>query len=186
MNIATEKQAARKAAMARRKRAHEAGKGAAEAAARHLLAWLKTRPKHTPVSGYMPIHSELDILPAMRALHEEGHALCVPVIIGKAMPLKFSAWTPDTRMTRGAFGALVPETPRWLRPALLLCPMLAFDAACQRMGYGGGFYDRTIAALAPVRAMGFAYAAQQVDRLPAEPTDMPLDGVITEAGIIWP
>ncbi len=186
MNIALEKQAARKAAMARRKRAHKAGTGAAEAAAQHLLSWLKTRPKLQTIAGYMPIHTELDILPAMHALHEKGHALCVPVIVGKAMPLRFGAWAPDTKMTKGAFGALVPENPKWLTPELLLCPMLGFDSACQRMGYGGGFYDRTIAALSPVQAMGFAYAGQQVDHLPTEPTDMPLDGVITETGIFWP
>jgi len=132
----------------------------------------------------MPIHTELDILPLMQALHGRGYALSVPVIIGKAMPLKFRAWTPKTPMRRGAFGAMVPESGEWLRPDLLLCPMLAFDASGQRMGYGGGFYDRTIAALAPVRALGFAYKAQRVDGLPHEATDMPLEGVVTEFGII--
>jgi len=186
MNITVKKQAARTAAMARRKVAHAAAKGAGEAAAQHLLAWLETHPKLRIISGYMPIHTELDILPAMHALHEKGYALCVPVIMGKAKPLKFSAWTPDTRMTKGAFGAMVPENSDWLRPDLLLCPMLAFDAKAQRMGYGGGFYDRTIAALAPVRTLGFAYAAQQVAHLPTEPTDMPLEGVITEKGLFSP
>lgn len=183
MNIAAEKQTARKAAMAQRKLAHTAAIGAGGAAAAHLLAWLETQPKLTTVSGYMPIHTELDILPAMFALHEKGYALCVPVIMGKAMPLKFSAWTPDTKMVKGPFGAMVPENSTWLRPELLLCPMLAFDDAGQRMGYGGGFYDRTIAKLSPVRALGFAYAAQQVKCLPTEPTDMPLEGVITEVGL---
>ncbi len=186
MNIAVEKQAARKAAMAQRKEVHGAAKGAGEAAALHVLAWLETQPKLHIISGYMPIHTELDILPAMHALHKKGYALCVPVIMGKAMPLKFSAWTPDTKMIKGEFGAMVPENSHWLRPELLLCPMLAFDATGQRMGYGGGFYDRTIAALAPVRTLGFAYAAQQVAHLPTEPTDMPLEGIITEKGLFSP
>ncbi len=186
MNIAAKKQAARTAAMAVRKRAHEANTGAGEAAAQHVLAWLETQPKLHTISGYMPIHSELDILPAMQALHEKGYALCVPVIIGKAMPLKFSAWTPNTKMVKGAFGAMMPENNQWLRPELLLCPMLAFDDTCHRMGYGGGFYDRTIAALMPVRTLGFAYAAQHVGTLPTEPTDMPLEGVITENGLFSP
>jgi len=186
MNITDEKQAARKAAMAQRKRAHEAADGAGKVAAQHLLTWLENQPKLRVISGYMPIHTELDILPAMHALHENGHALCVPVIMGKAMPLRFSAWTPETKMVKGPFGAMVPERSQWLRPELLLCPMLAFDATGQRMGYGGGFYDRSIAALAPVRALGFAYAAQKVDTLPHEPTDMPLEGVITEKGLFSP
>ncbi|HIP23533.1 MAG TPA: 5-formyltetrahydrofolate cyclo-ligase [Rhodobacteraceae bacterium] len=186
MNIVVEKHAARKAAMAQRKGAHEAANGAGKVAAQHLLAWLETQPKLNTISGYMPIHTELDILPAMHALHEKGYALCVPVIMGKAMPLKFSTWTPDTKMVKGPFGAMVPECDSWQRPDLLLCPMLAFDGAFQRMGYGGGFYDRTIAALAPVRALGFAYAAQQVKTLPSEPTDMPLEGVFTEKGLFSP
>jgi len=186
MNIADKKQAARKAAMAQRRVAHAAAKGAGEAAAGHMLAWLAAQPKLRVISGYMPIHTELDILPTMHELHEKGYSLCVPVIMGKAKSLKFSAWTPDTKMTKGAFGAMVPENSDWLRPDLLLCPMLAFDAKAQRMGYGGGFYDRTIAALAPVRTLGFAYAAQQVAHLPTEPTNMPLEGVITENGLISP
>ncbi len=186
MAIADEKQAARKAAMVVRKQAHMAATGAGNAAARHLLGWLETLPDVRVISGYMPIHSELDILPAMQALHARGFHVAVPVIMAKAQPLRFRQWVPDTLMQRGAFGAMVPEAGAWLRPDLLLCPMLAFDTTGQRMGYGGGFYDRTLAELAPVRAMGFAYAAQQVASLPHEPTDMPLDGVITESGIMWP
>ena len=185
MTISDEKQAARKAAMAVRKRAHAAALGAGEAAAGHVLRWLESMPDLRAVAGYMPIHTELDILPLMRALHGRGYALSTPVIVGKAMPLRFRAWTPESRMIRGPFGAMVPESGAWLRPDLLLCPMLAFDATGQRMGYGGGFYDRSIAALAPVRALGFAYGAQQVASLPHEATDMPLEGVATEAGIVW-
>ncbi len=185
MTIADEKQTARKAAMAVRKAAHGAALGAGAAAAKHVLAWLESVPEMRSISGYMPIHTELDIMPLMRALHGRGYALSVPVIIGKAMPLKFKAWTPESRMVSGPFGALVPETGDWLRPDLLLCPMLAFDGSGQRMGYGGGFYDRSLAALWPVRALGFAYAAQQVQYLPHEATDMPLEGVATETGIVW-
>lgn len=185
MNIADKKQAARKAAMAVRKVAHAAAEGAGDAAASQVLSWLETVPELRSVSGYMPIHTELDILPLMHALHARGYALSVPVIMGKAMPLKFRAWTPESRMISGPFGAMVPESGDWLQPDLLLCPMLAFDGTGQRLGYGGGFYDRSIAALSPVRALGFAYGAQEVDSLPHEPTDMLLDGVATETGIVW-
>lgn len=185
--IAAQKQAVRKAAMATRKAAHEAAKGAGEVACAHFLTWLDSTPMPRVVSSYMPIYSEIDIRPAMLALHQRGVAICLPVIIGKAQPLKFRSWTPDVPMVRGSFGAKVPESGAWLRPDLLLCPMLAFDAGGQRMGYGGGFYDRSIAELKaekPVQALGYAYAAQQVENLPHEPTDQRLDGVITETGFI--
>ena len=185
MTIADEKQAARLAAMAMRKGVHGAAVGAGEAAAGHVLAWLESVPEVRSVAGYMPIHTELDVMPLMRALHRRGYALSTPVIIGKAQPLKFRVWTPESQMVRGPFGAMVPESGAWQRPDLLLCPMLAFDATGQRMGYGGGFYDRSIAELAPVRTLGFAYTAQQVENLPHEATDMPLEGVATEAGIVW-
>lgn len=184
-DITAKKQAARKAAMAARKLAHDSATGAGGAAAGHLLAWLETKPEIASISGYMPIHSELDILPAMRALHARGYAISVPVIMAKAQPLRFRRWTPETTLIKGPFGAMVPKTGAWQRPDLLLCPMLAFDGSGQRMGYGGGFYDRTIAALSPVRALGYAYAAQQVESLPHEATDMALEGIITENGIIW-
>ena len=187
-DIATKKQAARKASMVTRKAAHASVQGAGETAAAHLLTWLETAPPVHFVSGYMPIHTELDILPAMHALHARGYAVSVPVIIGKAQPLRFCEWTPDSVMVDGPFGAKVPESGAWQRPDLLLCPMLAFDPSGQRMGYGGGFYDRSIAELKaekPVQALGYAFAAQQVESLPHEATDMPLDGVVTENGIIW-
>lgn len=184
-DIAAQKKAVRKAAMARRNIAYKAAKGAGEAAAGHLLAWLETTAPLRAISGYMPIFSELDILPAMHRLHARGYAISVPVIIGKAQPLKFRSWTPETKMVAGPFGAMIPESGDWQRPELLLCPLLSFDKSGQRMGYGGGFYDRTIAALNPVQALGYAYGAQQVESLPHEATDMPLDGVVTENGIIW-
>ena len=185
--IAAQKQAMRKAAMGTRKAAHDTGVGAGEAAMAHLLDWLKTVPKVRYISGYMPIHSEIDILPAMHALFERGYNISVPVIIAKATPLKFREWTPDVAMVDGPFGAKIPESGAWHNPDLLLCPMLAFDSTGQRLGYGGGFYDRSISELKaekPVQALGYAYSAQQVEAVPHEPTDQPLDGVVTEAGVM--
>ena len=187
-DIAKQKQASRKAAMAVRKTAHDTASGAGDAAAVHLLKWLKSKPSVRVISGYMPIHSELDILPAMHQLHALGYQICVPVIIAKATPLKFREWNPEVSMLRGEFGALIPESGAWLLPDLLLCPLLAYDSFGQRMGYGGGFYDRSIAELKAqkkVEALGYAYSAQRVSQLPSEPTDMPLDGVVIELGITW-
>ncbi len=92
-------------------------------------------------------------------------------------------------MGPGPFGAQVPAGGDWLRPDLLVVPLLAFDAAGRRLGYGGGFYDRTLAGLraaGPVRAIGFGYAAQQVDEVPADATDELLDAMVTETGVIRP
>jgi 5-formyltetrahydrofolate cyclo-ligase len=87
----------------------------------------------------------------------------------------------------GTFGAPVPKAGDWMVPQILIVPLVAFDLRGGRLGYGGGFYDRTLQALraqGPVLAIGFAFAAQQTDDLPLEPTDQPLDMIVTEAGVL--
>ena len=185
--MARMKAEARKAAFARRKLAHAQGSGAAEAAMAHLLeAWAGCPPGI--VAGYMPIRTELDPLPAMAALEGLGHRLCLPVIQGAGEPLVFHAWTSGGPLKDGPFGAQVPVEEVALEPDLLIVPLVAFDAAANRMGYGGGFYDRTqerLRAQRVVRALGYAYAGQiSPEPLPLEPTDQPLDGVITETGLV--
>jgi 5-formyltetrahydrofolate cyclo-ligase len=152
----------------------------------HFLASVPLRPGEI-VSAYRPIFSELDPTPLMMALHERGVVLCVPVILGEARPLAFRVWTPDATMIVGAFGAEIPEDDTEVEPTLLIAPMLAFDRNLWRLGYGGGFYDRTLEGLRatrPTRAIGYAYAEQEVDAVPIEPTDQPLDGVVTQDGLI--
>lgn len=173
---------------AARKRAHAARAGAGEAARDQLLA-SRLLTGAGVVSAYRPIRTEIDPTPLMLALLEAGHRLCVPVIIASGQPLRFREWTPDAPMEPGAFGAMVPAGGAWLEPDLLIVPLIAFDAGCWRLGYGGGFYDRTLEGLRArrtTRAVGFAYAAQQVDTVPTEPTDQPLDAVVTERGILRP
>jgi 5-formyltetrahydrofolate cyclo-ligase len=92
-------------------------------------------------------------------------------------------------MIEGEFGALIPESGDWLVPEVLVVPLLAFDRRGYRLGYGGGFYDRTLEllrAMGPVKAIGFAFAAQEIDRVPTEATDQPLDLIVTERGIVRP
>ncbi|PWK60960.1 5-formyltetrahydrofolate cyclo-ligase [Roseicyclus mahoneyensis] len=154
----------------------------------HLLA--RIGPAHgLTVAGYMPMRSEIDPIPAMTALHRQGARICVPVIAGKALPLEFREWTPEAPLVDGPFGARIPASGDWLTPETLIVPMLAFDATCNRLGYGGGFYDRTLARLkakGPVRALGFAFAAQALPDVAAGPTDVALDGIVTEDGIVAP
>jgi 5-formyltetrahydrofolate cyclo-ligase len=176
----------RKAAFAARKAAHEDAGRAVPAATRHLLSEIGP-PEGRIVSGYMPIRTELDPVPAMAALHEAGARLCVPVIPGRGVPLEFRAWRPGAAMVEGPFGAMIPEEDTPLVPDTLIVPLLAFDRRLDRLGYGGGYYDRTLCGLraaGPVRAIGYAFAAQEVPRVPTEATDQPLDAVVTEAGVL--
>ena len=92
-------------------------------------------------------------------------------------------------MEEGPFGAMIPAAGGWIVPEILIVPLVAFDRKGGRLGYGGGFYDRTLAELrasGPVLAIGFAFAAQEAEDLPLEPTDQPLDLIVTEAGVIEP
>ncbi len=196
MTIREHKAALREAAAARRKAAHQAADGAGEAARDNFLAAGLHRDLHgsegaAPVaSAYCRIRSEIDPMPLMLALLEAGFRLCVPVIDGRDLPLRFREWTPATQLVPGPFGARVPSEGDWLEPELLIVPLLAFDAAGRRLGYGGGYYDRTLARLrsrpAVVRAVGIAFAAQEMQAVPADETDQRLDAIVTEAGVVTP
>ncbi|MEM0937024.1 MAG: 5-formyltetrahydrofolate cyclo-ligase [Pseudomonadota bacterium] len=179
---AADKAQARKTAFARRKAAHAHQRAAASAA---LLEHLQGTAGFV-IAGYLPIRTEADPLPAMTALVQENQ-ICVPVVEDQGRPLSFRAWRPGGALEEGPFGVMVPSSGASLVPEVLIVPLLAFDAALYRLGYGGGFYDRTLSALrasGPVRAIGFAYAAQGVERLPVEPTDQSLDAVVTESGLL--
>lgn len=135
------------------------------------------------LAGYMPIRTEINPLPEMRA--HKG-PVCVPVIAAKGEALRFARWTADTEMERGPFGAMIPSVPEDVVPEVLIVPLVAFDPAGNRLGYGGGFYDRTLEALrkrGPVVAIGFAFEAQCFEEIPCEPTDQPLDLIVTEKKI---
>ena len=134
----------------------------------------------------MPIRTEIDPLPAMTEASAHG-PVGVPVIDAPATPLRFALWTPETVMTDGPFGARIPADPTFIEPEIVIVPLLAFDRRGGRLGYGGGFYDRTLEQLRARRstlAIGFAFAGQETDDLPVEATDQPLDLIVTEAGII--
>jgi 5-formyltetrahydrofolate cyclo-ligase len=174
---------ARKAAFARRQAAHAAVDAAPAQA--HLWRVLQQFGGRV-VSGYLPIRTEIDPRPVMALAAAQG-PVCVPVIDGPGLPLRFRAWRPATVLVPGPFGAEVPNAGAWLVPEVLIVPLVAFDPDGGRLGYGGGFYDRTLARLRrdgdPV-AIGFAFAGQQDEDLPCEATDQRLDAVVTEVGVI--
>ena len=140
-------------------------------------------PAGCVVAGFWPMGGEIDIRPLLEALVERGHCVLLPETPPRGRPLTFRQWRPGTPMIAERFGTLRPDGPVGV-PELLLVPLLAFDAACNRLGYGGGYYDRTIAALPGIRTLGCAFAAQQVDAVPVLPHDAPLDAVATERGVI--
>jgi len=134
------------------------------------------------IAGYMPIKSEIDPLPAMRVLSEHG-PVAVPIVEVKAAPLRFDLWTPDTEMIPGAFGASVPKRSVPVVPDVLIVPLVAFNRAGHRLGYGGGFYDRTLAKLraeCDILAVGFAYSGQEMADFPTSRYDVPLNAIVTE------
>lgn len=182
MTLAGQKAAARAEAFARRKAAF-AARGAGDAD--RLIEVLRGFAGQT-LAGYMPMRTEIDCLPAMSA---HAGAVGVPVILGRGQALRFRRWTPDARMVPGHFGALIPEAGEWIEPRVLIVPLLAFDRRGYRLGYGGGFYDRTLEGLrarGPVTAIGFAFAAQEVPEVPTEATDQKLDLIVTEGETITP
>lgn len=180
MSLKAIKAEARRAAFARRRVAHREGLDAAAQA--RLLALLRQH-EGKPLAGYMPIRTEIDPLPVMEAC--VAHVpVSVPVIGAPGQALSFRRWRPGVVMVAGPFGALIPEAGDEVVPEVLIVPLVAFDRAGNRLGYGGGFYDRTLEGLRAARptfAIGFAYGAQEAEALPLEPTDQPLDAIVTEA-----
>lgn len=168
-----------------RRRAHSANPLAGETAA----AWPEKPDLLRPgrvVAGYAPIRAEIDPLPLMRRLEKLGAVLSLPVAEARATPMTFRLWRPGDRLVKGALGVMEPDP--WaeaVRPDLVIAPLLGFDASGARLGYGGGCYDATIAALrqaGPVFVLGLAFAIQEVEALGREPHDQGLDAILTEVG----
>jgi 5-formyltetrahydrofolate cyclo-ligase len=136
------------------------------------------------VAGYMPMRGEADPLPLMRALAVRGARLALPAVVTRDAPLMFRAWHEGDALIGGPFGTRHPaESAPSLIPDILLVPLAAFDRRGHRIGYGGGYYDRTLAALRaqkPVVAAGVAFAVQEVETIPASPHDAVLDVVLTD------
>lgn len=187
MDLAAQKAACRKAAFARRKDAHEVAKAARMATAAHLSEILAGY-RGVPLAGYSQMRTEIDPTPALEEAAAHG-PVAMPVILGAGQPLKFREWSPGCAMADGEFGATIPAHGDWIEPEIVVVPLVAFSREGGRLGYGGGFYDRTLEGLRAKRAtmaIGFAYQAQEDPNLPLEATDQWLDLIVTEHGIIDP
>ena len=140
------------------------------------------------VSGYIPMRDEIDVRPCLTTLAARGCQIALPSIPVDRQALVFRAWEPGEDLVPGPFGTSEPDAEaEVVHPELFLIPLLAFDRSGGRLGYGGGYYDRTLSALrgwSSFRAIGVAFAGQQVDTVPVGADDVPLDGVVTEAGFL--
>lgn len=163
------------------------GEDERRAAAEGLLAtWRREKPFETPavVSGFWPIKEEIDIRPLMVELFNSGCQLVLPVVQSRGKPLLFRAWRPGDALEAGVFGTLQPSPRReTLEPDALIVPLLACDEEGWRLGYGGGFYDRTLAGLRACRkvtAVGVGFDGQFVPEVPHGPDDQRLDWLLTD------
>jgi len=163
-----------------------AGPGAGPLIADNFLERLPWRAAGI-IAGYVPIADEADVMPLLRQLAGQGKDLVLPAVASRDEPLEFRRWRPEDPLERGPFGTSQPgDAAERAVPDLLLVPMLAFDKTGARLGYGGGYYDRTLATLrrsGRVIAAGIAYAAQKMSGLPHETHDQKLDWIVTEQDV---
>lgn len=136
------------------------------------------------IGFYFPFKGEIDLRPLLRELVAGGARAALPAVVEKAKPVEFRAWYPGVTMERGIWDIPVPAPGNPVRPTLLLVPLVGFDAAGYRLGHGGGYYDRTLAVLAPKPlCIGVGYEATRLDTIHPQPHDIPMDAIATEAGL---
>jgi 5-formyltetrahydrofolate cyclo-ligase len=153
------------------------------AIAAKLAAQFPFLPERT-VGFYWPFRGEFDARPLMRELHRQGTRLALPVVVEKATPLEFREWRPGIRMVPGIWQIPVPADSPVLTPDLLLVPLVGFDPAGYRLGYGGGYYDRTLAAIQPrPLAIGIGFEQQALATIHPQPHDIPMDYIVTESRV---
>lgn len=185
-DLAAHKAATRKTAAATRAALNPAP-GASRRAAGHALAAIAAVRGARTVAAYLPMRGEIDPQPLMLALVGLGYVVAAPVIQGPGLPLLFRRWTPGAATRNGPLGAPTLIEGAEVEPDVVLAPLLAWDPDGWRLGYGGGYYDRSIAALRdrrPLLALGFAFAGQRLDCVPRGPRDARLDAIVTEEGVI--
>jgi 5-formyltetrahydrofolate cyclo-ligase len=150
---------------------------------RHLLREFPP-PPGAVVAGFWPLPGEIDLLPLLHSLVERGHPVALPVTPRLGAPLSFRLWRPGDVLERERFGTMRPIGDPAI-PGYLLVPLLAFDRRGYRLGYGGGYYDRTLAGLPGAVAVSCGFAAQELDEVPVGPYDIRLAAIATELGVIF-
>lgn len=137
------------------------------------------------IAFYIALGSEMSCAPAIAAAAERGIAMLLPHVESRGSPMRFLPWTPGEPLETGWRGLLQPSADSAeIRPELIITPLLGFDSALNRIGQGAGFYDRAFAALPDVKKIGWGWSIQHRPVIGCDPWDVPLDAVVTEAGII--
>lgn len=137
------------------------------------------------VSVYWPIRGELNLRPWMQDAHARGLRIVLPVVLLKTRPLSFRRWTPDTRMEPGFWKIPIPADGEELVPDVVIAPLVGFDAACYRLGNGGGYFDRTLATLAPAPlVIGVGHSSARIPSIRPQPHDVPMDVIVTEKDVV--
>lgn len=137
------------------------------------------------IALFWPIRDEIDSKPLLLALMDAGQTVCLPRVVAEDAPLVFRIWEPDTALFEAGFGALAPgENAPAAEPDIIVIPLLGFDGFGTRLGYGRGYYDRTIAGMSKKPLLvGYAFAIQELPAIPRAAHDVPLDLIVTEAGV---
>ena len=136
------------------------------------------------IGFYWPIKGEVDPRVTLHRLRERGARTALPVVVARGQPLQFREWRPETRTTPGPMGLPIPQGTEVLAPDAALVPPVGFDARGYRLGYGAGFFDRTLAAADPrPLALGLARAVSRMETIHPQPWDIPMDFILTEEGI---
>lgn len=188
-SVTTEPKAAlRRAALSVRREVHKSRALSAELTLMERLHAELGRAAKT-IAGYWPIGDEINCRPAIEKFASEGTQVALPVVAGQGQVLIFRAWKPGERLETGPFGTSHPGNGSAVcTPDVLLLPLVAFDHKGQRLGYGAGYYDRTIATLranGKILAVGVGYDEQEIEHIPADDHDQVMDAVITDQRTIW-
>ena len=134
---------------------------------------------------YWPFRAEFDPRPLVDGLVAAGRQVALPVVIDKKGPLEYRAWAPGDPLVAGVWDIPIPERREIVTPSMVLAPVVGFDRGCYRLGYGGGYFDRTLATLSPRPvAIGVGFAAQEIATIHPQPFDIPMDLIVTEAGAV--
>lgn len=139
------------------------------------------------VSAYWPFRGEPDLRPLLKRISGRGGRTALPVVVEKGRPLEFHLWQSGDALSRGVWNIPVPAEPDPCTPDIVLAPVVGFDPDCYRLGYGGGFFDRTLAAM-PKRpnVIGVGYSDARIATIYPQLHDIPMDMLVTEAGIVRP
>ncbi len=164
----------------------ERGAGEAAAIVGNLEAAGIPELEEGRISFYWPFKGEIDLRPFLRARLAGGARGALPVVVEKNCAMEFWHWQPRMKMSAGIWNIPVPAERQPVRPDVVLVPLLGFDAAGYRLGYGGGYYDRTLAGLSPPPlTLGVGYECGRLETIHPQPHDVPLDAIATERGIAW-